>query len=100
MQLHNIMEDFVLDILDDTLKRMPDFCPCEQCRMDVAALILNDVKPHYVVSDKGYAFSKTSLLSRQFKTDLTAEVIKAIMIVSENPRHPKGEGASAPSVAQ
>ena len=91
MQIHNVMEDFVLDILSDTLKKMPDFCQCEQCRMDVAALILNEVHPHYVVSDKGYAFSKTNLLSRQFKTDLTSEVIKAVMVVSENPRHSNEE---------
>ncbi len=87
MKLHNIMEDFVLDILNDTLKKMPDFCQCDQCKMDVAALILNDVKPRYVVSDQGYVFSKTNMLSRQFEADLTAEVIKAVMVVSENPNH-------------
>ena len=95
MQVHNMMEDFVLDILNDTLKKMPEFCQCEQCRMDVAALILNDVKPHYVVSEKGYAYSKTNILSRQFKTDLTAEVIKAVMVVSEKPRHPIEEKITA-----
>ncbi|RRD94318.1 competence protein ComFB [Clostridiales bacterium COT073_COT-073] len=89
MRIHNVMEDFVFDILNDTLKKMPNVCQCEHCKLDIAALILNDLKPRYVVSEQGYVYSKTDLLSRQFGTDLTTEVIKAVMVVSENPRHDK-----------
>ncbi len=87
MELRNILKDEVLFILDNVLKDMDDVCKCQQCRLDIAAIALNNLKPKYVVTEKGYVFSKTDSLKPQFSTDIITEITKAIDIVRNNPRH-------------
>lgn len=36
MRGHNIREDVVLDVLDDTLKKMPNFGQCDHPKIDAA----------------------------------------------------------------
>lgn len=87
MLLHNIMEDEVKLLVDKVLEEMDDVCKCEQCKLDIAAIVLNHLKPKYVVTEKGYVFSKTNSLNPQFNTDIITEITKAIEIVKNNPRH-------------
>lgn len=42
---------------------------------------------HYVVSEKGEAYSKVLNLSVQFGADVTKAFVDATEIVSKNPRH-------------
>ncbi|NLM06219.1 MAG: late competence development ComFB family protein [Tissierellia bacterium] len=87
MQVHNLMEDLVLEVFDKTLEGIPDVCNCSNRRNDMLAIILNNLKPKYVATDRGYVFSRAETLSYQFNTDITKLITYAADIVKNNPRH-------------
>lgn len=88
MKLRNIMEDMVLEKIDSIINSL-GCCTCEKCKADIAAYVLNRVKPKYVVTDKGALFSKTSELNRASDTDLLMKIVEASEQVKQNPRHEK-----------
>lgn len=60
MQLHNLMEDIVLEkvneIFDEEAQtKGKGFCTCNQCRMDVTCYVLNRIQPQYMLSSRGLA---------------------------------------------
>ncbi len=89
MIFKNYMEDAVEAELDDVLE-LADACKCERCRMDIKALALNHLPPKYVVTDKGYVYTKVNELAAQFRTDITVAITNALKVVSRNPRHGAG----------
>jgi len=86
LKLKNHMEDFVFHILPSILESVDGICKCEKCKYDIAALALNKLKPHYVVTEKGEIYSKVQELYVQNAADVTTAILEAIKIVSENPR--------------
>ncbi len=87
MELKNYMEDLVDSTIEELYGGGDTPCGCERCRLDVKALALNQLPPHYAVTEKGYAFSKTRELEAQFRTDVTVAVAKAMQHVRSHPRH-------------
>ncbi|MGB9814089.1 MAG: late competence development ComFB family protein [Thermovenabulum sp.] len=87
LKLKNFMEDVVFQILDEILMEKKDFCSCERCKMDIAAIALNHLPPKYTVTESGEVFTKVELLSQQFRADALVEILKAIEIVSRKPHH-------------
>lgn len=87
MELKNVMEDLVKDYVDEALGEDPDLCNCPRCRLDVIALALNDLKPKYVVTTKGYAYGRLGELQAQFRADTIVAVTKAMKTVKSHPRH-------------
>lgn len=85
--LKNYMEDVVDNILSGILNRYKCMCKCERCVEDIKAITLNNLKPLYVATEKGNIYAKINELIVQFTTDATIEIVKAIEIVSKNPRH-------------
>lgn len=92
MELKNLIEDEVKStinrLLDD--KKNP-CCSCERCKLDIAAIALNNLKPRYVVTEKGRLYGKLDTMNYQFDVDITKEVAKAIATVSKNPHHQEGD---------
>ncbi len=86
MLLKNYMEDAVEATLDEILE-WKDTCRCDRCRSDVKALALNHLPPKYVVTDKGYVYTKVNELATQFRTDITVAVTNAMKAVAKHPRH-------------
>ena len=86
MELANAMEGIVFSYLDSMLEKA-EVCDCEQCRLDVAALTLNSLKPHYVVTAKGALFARITQMSNQSQLDVMAAIMQAVNTVKENPRH-------------
>lgn len=84
--LINLMEDAVMQTIDE-LHRKNKFHLCEKCRLDIAAIALNNLAPRYTVTQKGSIYAKAELLELQRQIDLIGEVNKAINIVTNNPRH-------------
>jgi competence protein ComFB len=85
--LNNYME-FVIDhVLPDVLKPYNNICKCERCIEDIKAIALNNLKPMYIVTEKGNVYAKVNELKTQFMTDAITELVRAIEIVSKNPRH-------------
>lgn len=86
-QLHNYMEDLVWEKLDELLKDYPDVCDCPQCRKDMATYALNHLPPRYISSHHGELYSRLDQWKVQFSADLIMVLLKAIKLISENPRH-------------
>lgn len=82
--LYNLTEHLVISKLEMVLKNM-NCCKCDRCKMDILAIALNNLEPHYVVSSKNIIDEKVirSKLSQQ----ATAEVLKAALRVRKCPRH-------------
>lgn len=84
--LQNLMEKIVSDAVEELLVGK-DMCKCEQCRLDIAALALNDLPPRYVVTPKGASYARADLLEIQKYVDVIGAITKAIKLVQEHPRH-------------
>lgn len=87
MGLYNLMEKEVFYAIDKVLQDMDNICKCKKCKLDIAAISLNNLKPKYVVTEEGYLFSKANNLNCQFSADVITAVTKAIEIVGKNPKH-------------
>jgi len=85
--LSNYMEEAVDRTMDEILSHRDDVCKCERCKLDIKALALNHLPPRYVVTDKGYIYTKVNELESQFKADITVAVTNAMKIIRLNPRH-------------
>jgi competence protein ComFB len=88
IKVKNYMEDVVFMFLDEFLMGK-NFCMCEKCRMDIAAIALNHLSPRYIVTEEGEVYAKTGFLNRQICTDVTVQIINAVDKVSKNPHHVK-----------
>jgi len=87
LDIKNFVEDGVASYVDEALTDDVVFCKCRRCRLDVMALALNELKPKYVVTPKGYAFARSDELEAQFLADTIVAVRRAMKVVRENPRH-------------
>ncbi|AEG59852.1 late competence development ComFB family protein [Desulforamulus ruminis] len=83
---NNVMEQIV-DCKLKGLMELSKMCTCERCRADVRALALNDLPPRYVVTRVGEVMTQCELLTLQRQINITISIMRAIKIVSQNPRH-------------
>ncbi|NLC11054.1 MAG: late competence development ComFB family protein [Firmicutes bacterium] len=81
------MEETVLKVLDEILEKEKNICKCEQCRLDIAAIALNNLPPRYVVTSKGASYARADLLEMQKYIDIMGAISKGIKLVKEHPRH-------------
>ena len=84
--LKNMMETIVEQRMDELLPQL-NCCQCEICRMDIKAIVLNKLPSKYVVTTTGEIMSRLDSYARQNTADLTAAIMQAAEIVTENPRH-------------
>ena len=87
MQFKNYMEEAVDGTIEEILERRDDVCKCDRCKLDIKALALNHLPPKYVVTDRGYVYTKVNELENQFKADITVAVTNALKVIRDNPRH-------------
>jgi len=85
-QLRNYTEGAVKLYLDRWFKEA-NVCQCENCRLDVMALMLNELKPKYVVTDKGALWAQMDDFNPQYRTDFMTVMTQAAKIVNDSPRH-------------
>lgn len=81
------MEDIIEEKLPAILNKYTDICKCQICVEDIKAIVLNKLPPHYAATEKGVLYIKTNELVTQFETDIIKEVVMAIEVVSQKPRH-------------
>jgi len=86
--IKNHMEEVVFNQMSTALDGM-DMCKCEKCRMDIAAIALNELPAKYTVTDKGLLFSKIDALQQQFEIGVTAALVRAAQKVQQLPLHDK-----------
>jgi competence protein ComFB len=92
MEIRNIMEDSVKVLVEELFERekrekLLGYCTCDQCKLDVACYVLNRVKPEYIVSSRGLAYSEKEGLDKvQRQADLISLVKEGWGKVSHSPR--------------
>jgi competence protein ComFB len=86
-RLVNVTEILLFEILDSILKDIPEFCGCDRCRMDVAAIALNNLPTSYVVTGEGEVKKRIAVLEVQMRTDITQAIVRAAEIVMKQPHH-------------
>ena len=91
MQFKNYMEEAVERTMEEILAHRDDVCKCDRCKMDIKALALNHLPPKYVVTDRGYVYTKVNELQNQFQADMAVAVTNALKVVRDNPRHGEGD---------
>lgn len=86
-KLFNVTECVVESMLDEVL-REEKMCTCNQCRLDVEALALNNLSPKYVVSEQGKAFEIYRLQGlAQSRVIVYQEIFRAAQVVKQRPHH-------------
>ena len=92
MEIRNIMEDAVKSMVQELFERENrekrlEYCTCDQCKLDVVCYVLNRVKPEYIVSSRGLAYSEKEGLDKvQRQADLISMVKEGWGKVSHSPR--------------
>lgn len=87
MLLRNVTQDIVFEKMEEMLRHYPEVCHCVRCRLDIAAIALNNLPPRYVVSERGAALTRASGLDVQITADTVCELTRAIELVRREPRH-------------
>ena len=85
-RLRNYTEEAVTLYVDRWFQQA-DVCHCDTCRMDVMAIMLNNLKPKYVVTDTGALYAQLDDFDPQYKIDFMTIMSQASMIVKNSPRH-------------
>lgn len=87
MELKNYMELVVRDAVEQELSSIDEeWAKDERCKLDIMALILNRLPARYIVTDKGRIMTKIKETEVQFQADILRELVRAIKIVTKNPR--------------
>jgi len=92
MEIRNLLEETVLSevdamFADEDAEGKSGFCTCSQCRLDVACYILNRVKPEYIVSSRGMAYSERDfMLTVQKRADILSLAREGWALVAHRPR--------------
>ena len=84
--LRNYTEDAVRAYVELTISKY-DVCQCEDCRLDIMAIMLNNMKSHYVVTEKGALYAQLTEFDPQTKVDMLTCMGLAIQLVKYNPKH-------------
>jgi len=84
--LRNYTEEAVKFYMDKWFEHV-DCCHCDICRLDVMAIMLNNLKPKYVVTDKGALYAQLDDFDPQYKIDFMTIMNQASEIVKNGPRH-------------
>lgn len=85
--VHNVMEAAVEDLLDKQWENLSISCHCDTCRLDVYALSLNRLRPHYVRAQSGNMYAKASLMTTQARATILTAITESAKVVSAYPHH-------------
>lgn len=89
-ELENIIEEMVFEEIDKiTREEVIEFCHCDICIQDIAAISLNNLPPYYRTQMlyKKFPAPQEAKYRRVLKAKVREEVIKAIEITMEHPNH-------------
>ena len=86
--LVNEAERLVFEEMDKQLNKetAADACRCKDCILDIAALSLNSIKPHYRVSLLGRVYAHSIDEDKYIKA-IAKSVSIAISKITDNPSH-------------
>ena len=86
----NYMEQVVEKAIGEYLRNEKEICTCDQCAADMAAMALNQLKPHYATTTRGAAMLDSKQKNLEFVVQVVSAIKGAAEKVKQNPRHPIG----------
>lgn len=87
MRVHNYLEEIVERLTDNYADRTPDFCGCEQCKADVAAMVLTKLQPAYASTTVGHAIRSVTVEQPGVQAKAMVEIVQAAEKIAANPHH-------------
>jgi len=86
--LINETERIVLEQMETQLEleSSKDICKCQDCVLDMTALALNSLKPHYRVSLIGTVYAH-AVLDNEIAEEVKIAVAASIKKIADNPSH-------------
>ena len=84
--LRNYTEEAVQSFMNRWFEEA-NCCHCEDCRLDVMALMLNQLPPKYVVTEKGALFAQMEEFDPQVRIDFISLLTQSADLVRVYPRH-------------
>ena len=87
MEIKNYLEDIVFRVANDLIDKDKDCCKCEQCRADIMARSLTNLKPKYAPNVKGHAVTAVDIESEQVQAEVTVKVLEALESIKKHPNH-------------
>jgi competence protein ComFB len=88
--LENLTENIVLQELYDFAEKIrnthsKEICICWICLADVAAIVLNESKPHYCSNFLDKSENNDHLI--KLRSEISEKIVKAFETVKKNPHH-------------
>lgn len=106
MEIHNMMEDLVLQIVSEVFEEKAKsgfaLADCYQCQLDVACYVLNRIRPEYIISGRGLAHYESDYVDHiQKNADVVALVNEGIRKIDarRRPYYSKDESEEQKSTA-
>ena len=94
MDFKNYMEDVVEQKMDEVLARYPKCCTCDSCKLDIAVLALNNLKPRYITTEAGHLYTRIEEFTVQAEIEVIQQIAAAAQKVMAHPRHAKVESGT------
>ena len=85
-QLRNYTEEAVKLYVEKNFPR-EGACDCDGCKLDIMAIMLNNMNQRFVVTDQGEMYAKMSDFDAQYRTDLMVNMEMAFKAVAKLPKH-------------
>lgn len=89
IKLINVTEEIVKGLVSFLLHGVEyqTFCHCEQCEMDVNAIVLNVLPARYVTSDETRDAVFKQMSTPEYLEEINKQIIHALHIVKQYPKH-------------
>lgn len=89
-ELENMLEELVFEQLYEIIKKNEkEFCKCNICIQDIAAIVLNKMPPRYKnsVVDKVYINENERQINEKLRAEIKANLLDAINKTANFPHH-------------
>jgi len=88
MAVYNYLEDLIQLKITEILSKREGVCRCDKCTNDMLAFAINGLPViAYVTSDGGIHREVQNMSNDRLKIDIATRCVKAVEIVSKNPKH-------------
>lgn len=77
-KIHNINEKRVWNLLIKLVEEDSTICTCRDCILDIVAITLNNIPPHYQINEENYseAYKKISEQEIYEQLQIAAKIVK------------------------
>jgi competence protein ComFB len=82
-KIHNINEKRVWNLLIKLVEEDDTICTCRDCILDIVAITLNNIPPHYQINEENYSEAYKKITEQE----IYEQLLIATRIVKTHPHH-------------